>query len=598
MEAQHAIPQGQVYDVVICGGGLAGQTLARQLHLTMPERSIAVVDRLVRPLPNAAFKVGESTTEAGSYYLTYMLDLVEYFDQQHLRKLGLRFFFGQPKDRIQDRPEFGLTEFQVVRSYNFDRGMLENDLRQFNIDAGITMFEGYNIEDMALTEGEDRHTVALKSMSPRQSHTAHNGASMEPQTLQLQTRWVVDATGRRRYIQKKLNLTKANPCPCSSSWFRLPGRIDIGDLVPEQATDWHERVPGKRRYYSTNHLAGTGYWVWIIPLSSGSTSIGIVTNDIHPFETYNTYQRAMQWLTTYEPRLADHIRGMEPMDFRCMREYTYTSRQVFSINRWACVGEAGAFADPLYSPGTDFIALGNSMVTEMIRQDFAGMLTAQTVQNYSQTLLALNDAITHNIQLSYPLFGTPAPMAAKVLWDTAAGWSLLSPQIYNSIFKDEALNNRVRKVKAGYFFLTQRLQQLLTDWGAKTSGRCEFRFIDFLNIPLFIDLRQRNLMPGKGADELVQDHVTNMEQLEEFAQAIFLVAVEDVLPEHFERVQSVPWLNAWRVSLDPEKWEADGLFQPKTPARDWSDIRQQIRSLYHIKSQMSESVLAPAAVAG
>lgn len=595
MEGQQTMRHEQAYDVVICGGGLAGQTLARQLRLSMPERSLAVVDRLTRPLPNAAFKVGESTTEAGSYYLTHTLDLVDYFDQQHLRKLGFRFFFGGPTDRIQERPEFGLTKFQTVRSYNIDRGMFENDLRQFNVEAGITMLEGYTLEDITLADGEGCHTITLTRLDS-------NVSAGEPHTTpqealhQLQARWVIDATGRRRYLQRKLNLTKPGVSPCSSSWFRLPGRIDVDDLVSEHETDWHERVPGKLRYYSTNHLMGTGYWVWLIPLSTDSTSIGIVTNDLHPFETYNTYERTLQWLRQYEPKLAAHIHGLEPMDFRCMRHYTYTSRQVFASQRWACVGEAGVFSDPLYSPGTDFIALANSMVTEMVRQDFAGTLTPQTVHNYNQTLLALNDAITHNIHLSYPLFGKPAAIAAKVLWDTAAGWSLLSPQIYNAIFKDDALNTRVRKVKAGYFFLTQRLQQLFTDWGAKSTGRCAFTFIDFLSIPLFIDLRQRNLRPGKDAEELVQDHITNMEQLEEFAQAIFLVAVEDVLPEYLERVQSVPWLNAWRVSLDPEKWEADGLFQPRTPSRDWSDIRQQIRSLYRIEQPDSEHAM-PAIIA-
>ena len=55
------------FDVVICGGGLAGLTLARQLRLELPELSVAVIDKLTRPLPEAAFKVGESSIELGTY---------------------------------------------------------------------------------------------------------------------------------------------------------------------------------------------------------------------------------------------------------------------------------------------------------------------------------------------------------------------------------------------------------------------------------------------------------------------------------------------------------------------------------------------------
>ena len=74
------------FDVVICGGGLAGLTLARQLRLELPELSVAVIDRLKRPLPEAAFKVGESSIELGTYYLGQVLQLDDYFRKYHLPK--------------------------------------------------------------------------------------------------------------------------------------------------------------------------------------------------------------------------------------------------------------------------------------------------------------------------------------------------------------------------------------------------------------------------------------------------------------------------------------------------------------------------------
>ena len=82
------------YDVVICGGGLAGLTLARQIRRTLPSLSIAVLDRHSRPLPIAAFKVGEATTEIGSFYLSEVVGLRDYLEASHIRKLGL-FFFSQ-----------------------------------------------------------------------------------------------------------------------------------------------------------------------------------------------------------------------------------------------------------------------------------------------------------------------------------------------------------------------------------------------------------------------------------------------------------------------------------------------------------------------
>src|SRR5262249_21482145 len=102
---------GDHYDVAICGGGLAGLALARQLRLQLPQASVAVVEKLPGPVPEAAFKVGESTTEAGSYYLAETLQLREYLAKHHLFKLGLRFFFGNSRGAFHERPEFGLSDF-------------------------------------------------------------------------------------------------------------------------------------------------------------------------------------------------------------------------------------------------------------------------------------------------------------------------------------------------------------------------------------------------------------------------------------------------------------------------------------------------------
>ena len=70
-----------VYDVLIAGGGLAGQCLARQLKLARPGLSVAVMDWEKRPLPEAAFKVGEATSELGAHYFAVKLRLKDYLDR-------------------------------------------------------------------------------------------------------------------------------------------------------------------------------------------------------------------------------------------------------------------------------------------------------------------------------------------------------------------------------------------------------------------------------------------------------------------------------------------------------------------------------------
>ncbi len=46
----------------------------------------------------------------------------------------------------------------------------------------------------------------------------------------------------------------------------------------------------------------SGYWLWVIPLGSKNTSIGIVADPaVHPFETFNTYEKAVEWMKQNEP---------------------------------------------------------------------------------------------------------------------------------------------------------------------------------------------------------------------------------------------------------------------------------------------------------
>ena len=99
----------ETYDVVICGGGLAGLSLARQLMLKSNDLSILVLERVERPLPDSAFKVGESTLEQGAYYFAGILELEEYLETEHLEKLGLRYFFGNGKGDFSKRSEFGVS---------------------------------------------------------------------------------------------------------------------------------------------------------------------------------------------------------------------------------------------------------------------------------------------------------------------------------------------------------------------------------------------------------------------------------------------------------------------------------------------------------
>src|SRR5438552_12999763 len=117
------------YDVAVVGGGLAGASLARQLSLEAPALRVLVVEKRAHPVPEAAFKVGESSVEIGAHYFKTIVDLEALLERDHLPKLGLRYFFPYENNRdIATRVELGTSVFPPVPSFQLDRGRLENSL--------------------------------------------------------------------------------------------------------------------------------------------------------------------------------------------------------------------------------------------------------------------------------------------------------------------------------------------------------------------------------------------------------------------------------------------------------------------------------------
>src|SRR5262249_26620260 len=181
------------------------------------------------------------------------------------------------------------------------------------------------------------------------------------------------------------------------------------------------------RTYCTTHLMGPGYWVWIIPLASAATSIGIVADaTLHPLETFNRLERGLAWLQAHEPQCAQAIRRDAVLDFRVLRHYAHSCTQVFSSERWCLTGEAGVFTDPLYSPGSEMIAVSNTFITELIGRALDGEDIAQRVARYNQFYLdLLFDVSMREYIGQYPHFGDAQLVTLKKSCKRACIWGFL-----------------------------------------------------------------------------------------------------------------------------------------------------------------------------
>jgi flavin-dependent dehydrogenase len=463
-------------DVVVLGGGLAGLTLALQLRARLPRTAVTVLEREAHPVPVAAHKVGESTVEIGAHYLDTVLGLGAHLREQQLRKFGFRFFFSDRRRDIDAVTELGASRYLHTPGYQLDRGILENHLAGEALARGVTLRTRAVVRTVELATGSGAHTVRFEQEGAE--HT-------------LRARWVVDASGRAGLLRRQLALQTDNGHHAHAVWFRLRTRIDI-DTWSSDAR-WHARCERRERWLSTNHLVGPGYWVWLIPLSSGSHSVGIVADEaMHPLRTMNSFERAREWLRRHQPRLAELVDCEQGalQDFVALRRFSYGCSRVFSAERWALTGEAGLFLDPFYSPGTDFIAISNTYICDLIAREQAGEPLAMHAKLYEQLYFSFYESTLALYRGQYPMFGDAEVMPIKVIWDYAFYWGILCQFFFGGRLADLVSLSRLRRELADVQALNAQLQAFFRAWSAARTAPNEPRMLDQAALPWFAELNR------------------------------------------------------------------------------------------------------------
>lgn len=542
------VPHGH-YDVAILGGGLAGLSLANQLMLARPQTRVLVTDKRAEPCPESAFKVGESSVEVGAYYYRNKVGMADHLTDKHIRKLGLRFFLpaGDNSD-ITRRVEFSTpptrSESRVrqrVFTHQIDRGVFENELYDRALERGADAHRGWRVEDVEL-HPEDAHEVAL----------SHEGA-----TTTVTARWVVDATGRFNLLRRKLGLQKETAHNINAVWFRLKGGMNYEDWTDDEEWKAQGWEPGVRKD-ATSHLIGEGYWVWMIRLKPGPISIGLVADPrYHPFDDINEFSKLFAWLQQHEPQLAKAIehRLDEVQDFLVVENFSYASTTYFSMDRWTLAGEAACFIDPLYSPGSDFIAYLNSFAGDLICRDLDGEDVEERLDFYEFFFNQLFEPGLWLYTDMYRCFRNPQVMMCKFLNDNIAYFSTLAFLfLHDKMTQLEDLGDVV-DVFDTFVPLLQRVQELFKEWDKIDYRRFEGVGVQSTSFQPFLDA-YHDLGEDFDLDTMVDRAKQKVRVLQALAVWYWYMAAKHLPePPDFSRR-----IDPQVISLDPARWEEEGLF--------------------------------------
>jgi len=356
------------YDVVIIGGAFSGAATALMLKRKCPEARVLIIEK------GAAFdrKVGESTTEVSSCYMTRILGLTHYLGHHQLPKQGLRLWFSNRNDQpFDDCVEIGTRYQSRLPGFQVDRAKLDSHLLDLARDAGCDLWRPAKVTSFELNGDQGQRVNAVVDDAQRVASC----------------RWIIDATGRAAMFARKLGYFRPNTeHPINAVWARFSG------VKQWDSYEWRERFPdyvnGCRtgREWATNHLFGRGWWVWIIPLQGGDVSVGIVYDSrIFKFPEGPTLGQRLHAHILNNP-VGREIFGAAKViegDVHALSMLPYHSEKVCD-DGWAMVGDAAGFIDPLYSPGLDFCSYTSYYVANLLAGSLKGEDVTERLHYYNQ----------------------------------------------------------------------------------------------------------------------------------------------------------------------------------------------------------------------
>src|SRR5438876_2606570 len=161
------------YDVVIIGGAFSGAATALMIKRKHPGARVQIVEK------NAAFdrKVGESTTEISSCYMTRILGMTQHLGHHHIAKQGLRMWFSQRREQsFDDCVEIGARYGARLSGFQVDRATLDSHMLEQAVKASCDLLRPAKVTALQLDGGEGQ-TVAV---------------SFANEDRAIRTRWIVD----------------------------------------------------------------------------------------------------------------------------------------------------------------------------------------------------------------------------------------------------------------------------------------------------------------------------------------------------------------------------------------------------------------------
>jgi len=358
------------FDVGIIGGGPAGSAAAA--YLAKAGLKCVLLERELFPRQH----VGESLVPASNRVLNEIGFIDQMDEQGFVRKYGAAWTSGskapvynhQFEDldpdckadvRFEERPQPGVEH---IYTWHVDRGKFDLLLLQHANKLGAAVYEGVRVQGVDFSDPS----------APRVKF------SLGQQEMSLGVRMVMDASGRHTLLGNQLKLKQSDPVfdqYAMHSWFEGYDRSAV------------DKREGFHQYIFIHFLPITNTWIWQIPITERTTSIGVVTQKKN-FERSRQSREKFFWDSVgSRPELLEGLRAATQLrPLKDEGDYSYNMRQICG-DSFVLVGDAARFVDPIFSSGVS-IALNSARLAtrDIVKALERGSCTKENFAEFESTM--------------------------------------------------------------------------------------------------------------------------------------------------------------------------------------------------------------------
>lgn len=401
-------------DVLVIGAGPAGSISAAMLH--KHGLKVRVVEREKFP----RFVIGESLLPRCMEVLDDA-GLLEAIKKKNFQeKSGAKFMKG---DRVSD---FNFSDqfsdgwkwtWQVQRA-DFDLALISTVAERgvpVDFETTVTSIEFFPDESSSTT-------------------VQHKDGSTE----KIEARFIVDASGYGRVIPRLFNLDK-------------PSSLDPRKAIFAHVNDIHRNDHDEpNRIIAVMYAPGV--WTWIIPFSTGVTSLGFVGSfdffDTIPGDQSDKFRTCIEGNAYLRKRFGDVSWVFEP---RKLEAWSATTDKFYG-NGFVLTGNVTEFLDPIFSSGVMFATVSSHRAAALVVKKLRGEepdwdkdyteFIRQGVDTFRTFVMAWYDGTLEKIFFST----NPDPTVKRQICSVLAGyvWDRQNPFVRNH---EKALRGLARLIE-------------------------------------------------------------------------------------------------------------------------------------------------------